>query len=302
MPPPPIYVVESPAFLLFINGKPFATAVGDTGLELIGNANFPVFRDTKTGNYYLLSGDYRYMSAKLAGPWGTIAELPPAFRKIPARGEFASIAAVVATPPKSGAAPAIITTFKPAEIVVLDGKPQGREISGTDGLESIMNTESPLFRLDGTYYLLVAGRWFSTQGSDARSVEVHDAVARCVCDASRKAMKTRTCAHPCPGRSRRAAPCWKQKLPETKTGEGGRGAGDRPSRTRAVSRSSSRYRRRRSRARSIPPTTSSSTATSTTCATRACGTWRTSRQAPGLQRLMFPLRSTKSRRVRRPIR
>ena len=161
--PPPIYVVESPAYLLFINGEAVAAAVGNTGLEVIGNANFPVFRDTKTGNYYLLSGDHRYMSAKLAGPWGTIAELPQAFRKIPAKGEFASLAAVVASPPKSGAAPAIITTFKPAEIVVLDGKPQGREIAGTDGLESIVNTESPLFRLDGTYYLLVAGRWFSTK-------------------------------------------------------------------------------------------------------------------------------------------
>ncbi len=160
---PPIYVVESPAYLLFVNGEPFATAVGDTGLEVIGNANFPVFRDTKTGNYYLLSGDQRYMSAKLAGRWGTVAELPPAFRKIPAEGEFASIASVVATPPKAGAAPAVITTFKPAEIVVLDGKPQGREIAGTGGLESIVNTESPLFRLDGTYYLLVSGRWFSTK-------------------------------------------------------------------------------------------------------------------------------------------
>ena len=40
---PPIYVVESPTFLLFINGEPVATAVGDTGLEVIGNANFPVF-------------------------------------------------------------------------------------------------------------------------------------------------------------------------------------------------------------------------------------------------------------------
>ena len=112
-------------YLLFINGEPFTTAVGDTGLEVVGNANFPVFRDTKSGNYYLLSGDQRYMSAKLAGPWGTVAELPPAFRKIPAQGEFASIAAVVATPPKAGAAPAVITTFKPAEIVVLDGKPRG---------------------------------------------------------------------------------------------------------------------------------------------------------------------------------
>jgi hypothetical protein len=160
---PPIYVVESPAYLLFINGEAFATPVGDTGLEVIGNANFPVFRDKKSGNYYLLSGEHRYMSAKLAGPWGTVTDLPPAFRKIAAKGEFASIAAVVATPPKAGAAPAIITTFKPSEIVVLDGKPRGRAIAGTDGLESIVNTESPLFRLDGTYYLLVAGRWFSTK-------------------------------------------------------------------------------------------------------------------------------------------
>ena len=57
----------------------------------------------------------------------------------------------------------MITTFKPAEIVVLDGKPEGREIAGTGGLESIVNTESPLFRLDGRYYLLAAGRWFSTE-------------------------------------------------------------------------------------------------------------------------------------------
>jgi len=160
---PPIHVVESPAFLLFINGEPFSTAVGDSGLEVVGNANFPVFRDTKSGAYYLLSGDHRYTAEKLAGPWRVVAELPPAFGKIPAGGEFASIAAIVATAPKAGAAPGVITTFKPAEIVVLDGKPEGREIAGTDGLESIVNTESPLFRLDGTYYLLVAGRWFSTQ-------------------------------------------------------------------------------------------------------------------------------------------
>src|SRR6185295_14431940 len=31
------------------------------------------------------------------------------------------------------------------------------------GLESITNTDSPLFRLADTYYLLAAGRWFSTE-------------------------------------------------------------------------------------------------------------------------------------------
>ena len=160
---PPIHVVESPSFLLFINGEPVTSGVGSTGLELIGNANFPLFRDRKSGTYYLLTGEHRYSATKLEGPWSTVAELPTAFRAIPARGEFAPLAAVVATTPKAGAAPGVITTFKPAEIVVLDGKPRGREIAGTGGLESIVNTESPLFRLSGSYYLLASGRWFSTR-------------------------------------------------------------------------------------------------------------------------------------------
>src|SRR5690606_16969118 len=99
---------------------------------------------------YLLSGDHRYSAAKLEGPWRAITDLPAAFRKIPARGEFATLAAVAAAAPKAGPAPGVITTTKPAEIVVLDGKPRGRAIEGTGGLESIVNTESPLFRLDGT--------------------------------------------------------------------------------------------------------------------------------------------------------
>ncbi len=160
---PPIYVVESPAFLLFVNGEPVPVQLGDSGLELVSNANFPLFHDTKGGAYYLLSGDHRYSAAKLEGPWRAITDLPAAFRKIPARGEFATLAAVAAAAPKAGPAPGVITTTKPAEIVVLDGKPQGRAIAGTGGLESIVNTESPLFRLDGTYYLLASGRWFSTK-------------------------------------------------------------------------------------------------------------------------------------------
>jgi hypothetical protein len=161
--PPPIHVVESPAFLLFVNGEPVPVKLGDSGLELVSNANFPLFRDAKGGAYYLLSGEYRYSAAKLEGPWNAITDLPAAFRQIPARGESASLAAVAAAPPKAGAAPAVIATFEPAEIVVIDGKPQGREIVGTGGLEAIVNTDSPLFRLEGAYYLLASGRWFSTK-------------------------------------------------------------------------------------------------------------------------------------------
>ncbi len=158
---PPIYVVEVPAFLLFINGEAVTAPLADTGLEVVVNANFPTLRDPATGTYYLLSGKSHYWTTKLGGSWTAIEELPAAFAKIPAKGEHAAIAAAAATKP-DGAAPQVITTFRPAEIVVLDGKPAGEEIPGTGGLETITNTESPLFRLNKRYYLLVSGRWFST--------------------------------------------------------------------------------------------------------------------------------------------
>ncbi len=160
--PPPIHVVETPAFLLFINGEPVTVPVEETGLDVIVNANFPMFFDKASGKYYLLSGKHRYSATKPAGPWASVNELPAGFTKIPAKGELASVAAVVATPPAEDAAPRVITTFKPAEIVVLDGKARAEEIPGTGGLASITNTESPLFELDGRYYLLVSGRWFSS--------------------------------------------------------------------------------------------------------------------------------------------
>ncbi len=110
-----------------------------------------------------MTGKYRYSAAKAAGPWSSVDELPAGFAKIPAKGETASLASVVSTPPTAGLAPRVITEFKPAEIVVLDGKAVTEEIPGTGGLESVTNTESPLFRLDDKYYLLVSGRWFSTK-------------------------------------------------------------------------------------------------------------------------------------------
>ncbi len=217
---PPIYVVESPTFLLFVNGKEVASAIGDSGLELISNANFPVFRDTKVGTYYLLTGDHRYASAKIAGPWGTIAELPSSFRKIPARGEFASLAAVAASAPKTGAPPAVITTFEPAEIVVVDGKPQGRAIAGTDGLESIVNTESPLFRLDSTYYLLASGRWFSTRdlarGPWKFAMPLPDAFARIPEDGENADIRASV-----PGTLEARRAVLEAQLPQTKTVKAG---------------------------------------------------------------------------------
>ena len=46
-----------------------------------------------------------------------------------------------------------------------DGKPVLETIPGAGALKWVSNTESPLFKLDSTWYVLIAGRWFTTRGS-----------------------------------------------------------------------------------------------------------------------------------------
>ena len=173
--PPPIHVVESPAFLLFVYGDPVPVPPGDSGLELVSNANFPLFRDTKGGAYYLLSGEHRYSAAKLQGPWNAVTDLPAAFRKIPARGEFASLAAVAAARAsvpgtlkarravleaqlpvtktvKAGAAPDVTVSYA-------GGEPKFEPIPGTQVARAV-NTGNDIIRYGDKYYLVYEGMWY----------------------------------------------------------------------------------------------------------------------------------------------
>jgi hypothetical protein len=161
--PPPIYVADSPTLLLFVNGAPVTTKVEQTGLELVVNANFPTFRDTASGTYYLITGAQRLQARDLSGPWTKATDLPAAFSKIDPKGEHAAIVAALATPASDEPAPAVIATPKPAELIVTDGKPELEAIPGADGLSVVSNTDSPLFVLDKSYYFLVSGRWFTTK-------------------------------------------------------------------------------------------------------------------------------------------
>ena len=160
---PPIYVADAPTLLLFINGTPVLTKVEETGLDIVVNANFPVFRDGASGAYYLITGPQRLRANELAGPWVKTTDLPPAFAKLDPKGEHAAIAAAIATPPTDAPTPTVIQSPVPAELIVIDGKPKLEAISGTEGLSFVANTDSPLFVLDEIYYYLVSGRWFQTK-------------------------------------------------------------------------------------------------------------------------------------------
>ena len=67
--PPPILVRSTPAALLFVNGAPVPSAVPNTGLEVIVNANWPLYRHAAGGGtYYLLARDC-WLIVRHAGKW-----------------------------------------------------------------------------------------------------------------------------------------------------------------------------------------------------------------------------------------
>jgi hypothetical protein len=165
--PPPILVRSTPAALLFVNGAPVPSAVPNTGLEVIVNANWPLYRDAAgSGTYYLLARDRWLTSAKLDHGWKVATSLPRDFANLPSSDEYAAVRKAVPLQKSTLAPPQVVFADRPTELIVTDGKPALEAIPGTGGLHWVTNTESPLFKLESNWYLLVAGRWFTTANLD----------------------------------------------------------------------------------------------------------------------------------------
>ncbi len=166
--PPPIFVRSTPTILLFVNGKPVPSTVPSTNLEVIVNANWPTFRDpTGAGTYYLLDRDRWLTSTKLDRGWKAATALPASFANLPANEEYAAAREAVPLQKSTRAVPQVLYADRPTELIVSDGKPALEAIAGTDGLQWVKNTESPLFKLGSNWYFLVAGRWFTTANLDS---------------------------------------------------------------------------------------------------------------------------------------
>ena len=161
--PPPILVRSKPTMLLSINGEPVKADIPGTWLQQVVNANWPLFRATgEKGAYYLLERDRWLTSSKLEKGWKAAKSLPPDFSKLPDEPEYAAARAALPFAMSSRPVPKVLYAETPTELIVTDGKPAFEAIEGAEGLELVVNTDSPLFRIDGAWYYLVAGRWFRT--------------------------------------------------------------------------------------------------------------------------------------------
>jgi hypothetical protein len=164
--PPVIHVASTPTLLLLINGTPVLSDVADTGVKAVVNANWPVFQEAQGGAFYLLNRDLWLTAPRLDGAWKPASSLPRGMSAFPEGEEYEAIRAAVPLSKSSTPVPTVIVTDRPEELIVSNGEPTLEAVPGAGDLEYVSNTESPLFRLEGTWYFLVAGRWFTTSNLD----------------------------------------------------------------------------------------------------------------------------------------
>ncbi len=160
--PPVIFISESPAILLAVDGNPVVADIPKTSIAFVVNTPWPLFYDKSKSSYYLLIGQ-QWMTAKaLEGPWLPTVNLPNDMAKMARDPEWAFLKKVIPPPsaPKS-VIPRVFYSNRPAEVILFDGKPAYAQIPGTQLLYST-NTSSYLFLHTGAnqYYYLTGGRWF----------------------------------------------------------------------------------------------------------------------------------------------
>ena len=120
--------------------------VANSQLDLVVNANWPIFLDKSTSKYYLFNGVGWMISASPTMGWNPTPVLSPEMAKVAADPNWKDLKPYIPPPPGSAAdGPAVFASSTPAEVVVFSGRPNFAPIPGTQ-LVYATNTESDVFK------------------------------------------------------------------------------------------------------------------------------------------------------------
>ena len=165
--PPTIFVSNTPAILLQLEGQPGIADCTKGGIQYVFNANWPVFFDNKSSKYYLFDDVEWQTASQLTGPWYFTSKLPSSLTSLTKDDHWKDVLkGSIPAPGKSGSSlPKIFYSESPAEIILFQGPPDFTPIAGTS-LTYATNTNNSIFYSNVTnlYYYLAAGRWFSAPG------------------------------------------------------------------------------------------------------------------------------------------
>jgi hypothetical protein len=160
--PPAIFVSNTPAILLNVDGEAVPADIAGTNLGFVVNSNFPLFFEKESPkDYYLYTGEQWLKSASMEGGWAPAPKLPGDFSKVANDPKWAQMKKPILSPSAKGKPPTIFYSNKPAEVILFQGQPAYAQIPETQ-LSYATNTDADLFIYNPTqdYYYLAAGRWF----------------------------------------------------------------------------------------------------------------------------------------------
>jgi hypothetical protein len=165
--PPTIFVSNTPAIILQLEGTPALSDATPGGIKYVINANWPVFFDPVASQYYLFDNTQWQTASQLGGPWSFTGALPMSLISLSSNSNWSSLlkGAIPAQAWQSPTMPQIFYSTTPAEIILFQGPPAMASIPGTS-LTYATNTSNAVFYSSATsqYYYLAAGRWFSAPG------------------------------------------------------------------------------------------------------------------------------------------
>jgi hypothetical protein len=167
--PPRLIYSTTPAVLALIDGKPVLGTEKDH-LQSVINTRALIVYDTSKYTYYLALMDGWMEAPTIEGPY-TIARHAPTrdLQKIEEAAQKSNSNQPLGNPQQSlsdaygeDQVPMVYVSTVPAELLITNGQPQLTPILGTS-LLYVSNSGNDIFMdtASNTYYVLLAGRWFS---------------------------------------------------------------------------------------------------------------------------------------------
>lgn len=164
--PPTILFMAEPAVLISIDGEPRLKKEGGSELMRVINTPFTILFKPSAKTYYLYADkDVWYAAGDIKGDWTITKNVPAEIaRRAPEEEPDSEKEEAAGGEDVAGPSLKVIVVTEPTELISSKGEPEYTPISGTD-LLYMSNTDSDvLLHIDKQdYYVLLAGRWYSSK-------------------------------------------------------------------------------------------------------------------------------------------
>ena len=163
--PPKIIYADKPSMLIIIDGEPRLKAIENSSLEYVMNTGYVIFRDQKSGKYYLYGGEIWYESATVKSGWKTTKSVPKDLVTLMEKNKQQVEGAKKVEVKEGEKPPAIIVATEPTELIQTNGPANYMPVKGSTNLLYAKNSDDNLFKVISTndFYILKSGRWFASQ-------------------------------------------------------------------------------------------------------------------------------------------